>query len=200
MVPCNVVLGYRDRKTDMPVMLSSTYYTPPSTRAILNLERSSPMCSAADVALAVKNIWSSENSWDYTQVRQRGSQKEMQNKQTNRSVQTHKQLIIWSGNRGVACSCTLFKLHLGLWCNFVLVYTAHVRLWTVGFLTDDSAASQAPGATVQGSVCSEISIQCEEVVTEVAVNCCRVVASWGLLCKQVSSALFQFKVKPAKWN
>lgn len=80
----------------------------------------------------------------------------------------------------------------------MLVYTAHIRLWTVAFLTDDSAASQAPGATVQGSVCSEISIQCKEVVTEVAVNCCRMVASWGLLCKQVSSVLFQFKVKPAK--
>lgn len=75
---------------------------------------------------------------------------------------------------------------------------AHVRLWTVGFLTDDSAASQAPGATVQGSICSEISIQCREVVTEVAVNCCCMVESWGLLCKQVSSALFQFRVRPAK--
>lgn len=68
----------------------------------------------------------------------------------------------------------------------------------MGFLPNDSAASQAPGATVQGSVCSEISIQCKEVVTEVAVNCCRMVEGWGLLCKQVSSALLQFKVKPPR--
>lgn len=67
----------------------------------------------------------------------------------------------------------------------------------MGFLTYDSAASQAPGATVQGSVCSEISIQCKEVVTEVAVNCCCMVEGWGLLCKQVS-ALLQFKVKPTR--
>lgn len=78
----------------------------------------------------------------------------------------------------------------------MLVHTAHVRLWTVGFLTDDSAASQAPGASVQGSVCSEISIQCKEMVTEDAVNCCCMVIGWGLLCKQISSALFQLRDKP----
>lgn len=54
------------------------------------------------------------------------------NKQKRSNTQTSYYLI-WKQNRGVACSCTLFKLHLGLWCNFVLVHTAHFRLWTVGF-------------------------------------------------------------------
>lgn len=110
--------------------------------------------------------------------------------------------LIWKQNGGVVYSYTLFKLQLGLRCNLLPVHSVHVRLWAVGFLTDASAASQGSWglrrASVHGRVCSGISIQCKEVVTEIAVNCCRMGKGWGLLCKQDSSALLQFKVKPSR--
>lgn len=135
------------------------------------------------------------------QVRQSVSQKKMQNEQKcPKSQTTH--YLIQKQNRGVVCSCTLLKLQLGLCCNLLPVHTVHVRLWAAGFLTDDSAASQGSWglrrASVQGCVCSGISIQCKEVVTGVAVNCCRMGKCWGSLRKQVSSALFQFKVTPSR--
>lgn len=125
------------------------------------------------------------------------------NKQKGPKSQTTHYLI-WKQNKGVVCSCTSLKLQLGLYCNSLWVHRVHVRLWAVGFLADDSAASRGSwglgGGSVQGCACSGISIQCKEVVTEVAVNCCCVGKGWGLLCKQVSSALFQFKVKTSRCN
>lgn len=54
------------------------------------------------------------------------------------------------------------------------------------------------GELVYKGVCSGISIQCKEVLTGVAFNCYRMGKCWGLLYKQVSSALFQFKMKPSR--
>lgn len=163
----------------------------------LQLKRGSPMHRIADGALTVTNSPGPDITFGSTHR----SQKEMQNKQTKGSkITTH--YLIWKQNKGVVCSCTSLKLQLGLYCSLLRVHRVHIRLWAVGFLADDPAASQGSwglgGGSVQGCACSGISIQYKEVVTEVAVNCCCVGKGWGLLCKQVSSALFQFKVKTSR--
>ena len=126
----------------------------------------------------------------------------MQSKQTKVPKSQTINYLIWKENGGVVCSCTLFKHQLGLCRSLLPVHTVHVRLWAVGFPTDDSAAFQGSWGlgrgSVQGCACSGISLQCKEVETEVALNCCCMGKVWGLLCKQVCSALFLFKVRPSR--
>lgn len=82
--------------------------------------------------------------------------------------------LIWKQNGEGVYSCILLKFQL--YCHLLGVHTIHVRLWAVGFLTDNSAALKGSWslgrASVQGCICLGIFIQGKEVITEVAVNCC----------------------------